>query len=78
MSKQYEYKTVQMSAKISGEHGGDDEAAEVLQAIIDKHATDGYEFYRVDTFRTVRPTGCLGFGEEEVIPHNVATFRRPK
>ena len=56
---------------------GTGEAAKSLQDAIDKHAMDGFEFYRVDTFAMQRPAGCLG-GNAEVTGYTVVTFRRPR
>lgn len=75
---QYEYTVVEMPANIWGEKGGKGEAARKLKSIIDEQAKDGFEFYRVDTFETTRPSGCLSFSGPKTITYNVVTFRRPK
>jgi len=74
----YEYKTVELPANIAGSASGKGEAARTLQAVIDQHAVDGFEFYRVDSFTVSRPQGCLLGGQQQITAYNVVTFRRPK
>lgn len=70
----YEYKTAQIPANIHSKN--DNAAAGALQTVIDREAVDGWEFYRTDSFSTMKPQGCLGIGQPLVLAHNVATFRR--
>jgi hypothetical protein len=72
----YRYKTVQVPSVITANARGQDTAlAEYMQGILDVQAAAGWEFYRVDTFTTVVPQGCLG-GQAQVTPYNVITFRQ--
>lgn len=52
-----------------------------LQSVVDKHAVDGWEFFRIDEFHTSSPHGCLGIMlpmEPAKHVHYVVTFRRSK
>ena len=56
-----EYKMVQLPPNIrlqtSTQRGN--EAAEYLQTVANKHAADGWEFFRIDTIGVTVPPGCL-------------------
>ena len=58
----YEYKMVQVPPNIvvQAEEQQGQEAAHFLQALANKWAREGWEFYRVDTVGVVTPAGCLG------------------
>ena len=72
----YDYKTAAIPANLISKGEGA-AAAQVLQQVIDREATEGWEFYRVDSFTTTRPPGCFSFGQPgETASFNVATFRR--
>lgn len=79
----YEYKMVQVPPTIvvkESEYRGQ-EAAYYLQSIVNELATEGWEFYRVDTIGVVTKPGCLGalLGQKETLrEYYVVTFRRPK
>ena len=77
----YEYKMVQVPPGISvqsKDHRGN-EAAAYLQTIVDSHAQDGWEFYRVDEIGvTVKPDCIAGlFGQTDSYSlYYVVSFRR--
>ena len=72
----YKYKTIQVPSVITANAKGQDTAlATYMQGILDEQSAQGWEFYRVDTFTTVVPQGCLG-GQAQVTPYNVITFRQ--
>lgn len=54
-------------------------AASGFGAVVRTHAVDGWEYYRLESFPTYHPPGCLGslfgFGGQVVIV-KVAVFRR--
>ncbi len=59
----YEYNVVPFIGRIRG--GKFDErsaaaVAEQLEAVITEHATDGWEFYRIDQVQIEVKPGCLG------------------
>lgn len=67
---------VEVQAK---EHKGN-EAASYLQTVVNKHAKEGWEFYRVDTIGVAVKPGCFDalFGKKtEVSNYYVISFRRP-
>jgi len=76
----YQYKTVPVAPAIgvASKKKQGHQAAAHLQSVLDEHAVDGWEFFRIDTFDVHRPAGCLAiFGEgTEVTAYYVATFRR--
>lgn len=72
----YRYKTVQVPSAIAANAKQQDSALAIyMQGILDEQAAQGWEFYRVDTFTTVVPQGCL-IGQSQVTPYNVITFRQ--
>lgn len=77
----YEYKMVQIPPTIvvkAKEHVGN-EAAHYLQTMANDMATQGWEFYRVDTVGVVVKPGCLMsfFGKSaEAFEYYVVTFRK--
>lgn len=78
----YTYKMVQVPPNISvamkGRKGN--EAAGYLQAVVNEHASDGWEFQRVDAIGVQVKPGCLAglFGQKEEQEHYyVITFRKP-
>ncbi len=71
---------VQLAPVITVEQGKEkgDEAAMYLQSIVNEHAKQGWEFYRVDAIGIVSKPGCLAgiFGAKETaLEYYVATFR---
>jgi len=77
----FEYRMVQVPPNIvvQAEQKQGQEAAQFLQALANKWAKDGWEFYRVDTVGVVTPAGCLGalLGQQsQVTSFYVVTFRR--
>lgn len=79
----YEYKMVQIPPAISvnAREARGQEAAYYLQGVVNEHAAQGWEFYRVDTIGVVTNPGCLGslLGQKQsVIDYFVVTFRKSK
>lgn len=57
----YKYKMVQIPPNIAvqmKEHKGN-EAAAYLEAVVNEHASQGWEFYRVDSFGVELQPGCF-------------------
>lgn len=78
----YEYQMVQIppNITINTKNQRGNEAATYLQRIIDGHADEGWEFYRVDQVGVHSKPGCLAglFGaREQTTYYNVVSFRRP-
>ena len=78
----FEYKMVQIPPNVSVQaQAQGNEAAGYMQSVVNSEATEGWEFYRVDSIGVeVRP-GCLGglFGRKaEGSVYHVITFRRKK
>lgn len=77
----YEYRMIQMPPTIvvpAKELRGQ-EAAYYLQSIANEQASQGWEFYRVDTVGVVVQPGCLAMllgAKQSVVEYFVATFRR--
>lgn len=77
----YEYKMIQIPPNISVQaksHKGN-EAAAYLQNVVNNEATEGWEFYRVDSIGVEVQPGCLAglFGQRsEGTTYHVITFRR--
>jgi hypothetical protein len=76
----YEYKMQQLPPAIQASNAQqmNTVAASLLQNLVDQHAVDGWEFFRVDQFMVIEPTGCLNSGKEARVPYYVVTFRRNK
>ncbi len=77
----YVYRMVQVPPAIAvrakDERGK--EAAGYLESEVNKQATQGWEFYRVDTIGVVTKPGCLSslFGaKEQYLQYYVITFRQ--
>jgi hypothetical protein len=79
----YEYKMVQVPPAIqvsAKEHKGN-EAAEYLESKVNEMASQGWEFYRVDTIGVSLKPGCLAAlsgKKEDMHNYYVITFRKPK
>ena len=75
----YDYKMAQMPLgfKASRVEELGDLAAQNLAKVVGDNAVDGFEFYRVDAFTVVEPTGCSNSGKEANTQCYVVTFRRP-
>lgn len=78
----YQYKMVQVppNIEVKAKKQKGNEAAAYLQSIVNANASDGWEFYRVDTIGvSVRP-GCIAslLGQKEaLINYYVVSFRKP-
>ncbi|MEM5368965.1 DUF4177 domain-containing protein [Paraburkholderia azotifigens] len=78
----FEYKMVQVPPNIAvraREHRGN-EAAAYLEGVVNEHARDGWEFYRVDSIGVNVQPGCFDalFGRKaQSATYYVVTFRRP-
>lgn len=56
-------------------------AADYLESVVNKNATDGWEFYRVDLIGVSEEPGCLaGLGGQKATNQQyfVVTFRKPR
>jgi hypothetical protein len=86
----YQYKMVQVPAKIqvrAKNHQGN-EAAVYLEGIVNEHARDGWEFYRIDEIGVSLKSGFLaaivGFlasimeEQEKTSAYYVVSFRKPQ
>ncbi|MDH5301427.1 MAG: DUF4177 domain-containing protein [Gammaproteobacteria bacterium] len=79
----FEYKMVQIPPNITVEmktHRGN-EAAAYLESVVNEYASDGWEFYRVDSVGVRLQPGCfaaLGGKKEENSLYYVITFRKEK
>jgi len=77
----YEYQMVQVPPNVTVEakkHKGN-EAAAYLQEVVNIHAKDGWEFYRIDTIGVETTPGCLDglLGKKaELLRYHVISFRR--
>jgi len=77
----YTYKMVQIPPNISvqmKEHKGN-EAAAYLQNVVNEHAENGWEFYRIDSIGVQVKPGCfdvLRGKKEENNMYHVITLRR--
>lgn len=78
----YEYKMVQVPRDLATMKGqADGLAANMLQRIVDQHATGGWEFYRIDNLTITEKPGCFGAlsgKKEEFNAVGVVCFRREK
>lgn len=76
----FEYQMVQLPSSISVDNEQGNEAALMLQNVVNGQASQGWEFFRVDTFGVYEPPGCFGAltGDKGTTrQYHVATFRRP-
>ena len=78
--KSYAYRVVQIPAniQISRKHFQGGEAASYMESVINEHAAQGWEFYRVDQIGVQVNPGCLGalLGREaSELKYYVITFR---
>jgi len=77
----YEYRMVQIPPNVAvdaAKHKGN-EAAAYLQEVVNTHAKDGWEFYRIDRIGVVTKPGCLDglVGKKDELNHYyVISFRR--
>jgi hypothetical protein len=77
----YQYKMVQVPPNIevqANTHRGD-EAAAYLENIVNTHARDGWEFYRIDPLGVNVKPGCIAglLGQKEAsITYYVISFRK--
>ena len=78
----YQYRMVQVPPNIAvqaKQHVGN-EAAAYLEGLVNAHAQEGWEFFRVDEIGVKVTPGCLAslFGQKEAFSnYYVITFRRP-
>ncbi|WP_236191536.1 DUF4177 domain-containing protein [Pseudomonas paraglycinae] len=78
----YVYKMVQVPPNIevrAKEHRGN-EAAAYLQNVVNSHAEDGWEFYRIDTIGVSVKPGCFDtlLGKKNVLTeYYVISLRKP-
>lgn len=78
--QRYIYKMVQIPPNITVREQKGAEAAAYLERVVNSHATEGWEFYRVDPVGVRVQPGCLGILmgiKEGEATYYVITFRRP-
>ncbi len=79
----FKYKMVQIPPNITVQmkaHKGN-EAAVYLENVVNKHASDGWEFQRIDSIGVQVQPGCMGAttgGKTENSSYYVITFRKEK
>ncbi|MFD2641870.1 hypothetical protein [Pseudomonas japonica] len=78
----YVYKMVQVppNVEVQAKNHKGNEAAAYLQQVVNSHAEDGWEFYRVDTIGVSVQPGCFDamFGKKATVSdYYVISFRRP-
>jgi hypothetical protein len=81
LASPYEYKMVQMAPNLKVQEGTSlrGQAASYLEDVVNEHAEDGWEFFRVDQVGLRINPGCLGWfmgSRERTIVYYVITFRR--
>lgn len=77
----YEYFMVQVPPNIQVKQSSGQDAAAYLQNVANQYASQGWEFYRVDTVGVMVAPGCLGMlmgGKQSFNEYYVITFRRQK
>ena len=84
----HEYRMLPLPSALAerGKQAAAAAAANAFAEFVNAEASEGWEFYRVDTFTTYEyEKGCLttltGSGKKDVVgssQYYVATFRRPK
>ncbi len=78
----YEYKMIQIPRTLQVTAKTQDTAlASLMQDLVNQHAVDGWEFYRVDSLSVMVPAGCLTalFGARETYTqYSVVCFRKPR
>jgi hypothetical protein len=79
----YEYMMVQIPPTISVKEKDvrGNEAAHYLQSLANEQASQGWEFYRVDSVGVVSQPGCLASllgAKQTLIEYYVVTFRRER
>ena len=75
------YKMVQVPPRIlvKGSTQQGTEAASYLQSVVNEHATEGWEFFRVDPIGVQTQPGCLAslLGQQAAeVTYYVVTFRK--
>lgn len=76
----YEYKTVPCAKALQVRSAkDDDQAIRAFSGIINAEATNGWEFYSMETINISEPGGCLSGGQNNRnVSYNMLVFRRPK
>ncbi|WP_410685921.1 DUF4177 domain-containing protein [Avibacterium paragallinarum] len=73
----YTYKMVQVPPNIvANKKHITTAAADYLQSVVNEHAADGWEFFRVDNFSTEEAQGCFSGGKSTMRTYKVITFRK--
>ncbi|MCT8824349.1 DUF4177 domain-containing protein [Glaesserella parasuis] len=73
----YTYKMIQVPPNIIADRKNiQTAAADYLQEVVNTHAEEGWEFYRIDDFSTEEKAGCLSGGKLTIRLYKVITFRR--
>ncbi len=69
------YKMIQLPPNIIvGQKQTGSEAAVYLEGVVNQHARDGWEFFRIDSFGVHTQPGC--FSRARFQSYYVATFRK--
>jgi len=79
----YIYKMVQVppNIEVRAKEQRGNEAAAYLQDVVNTHAENGWEFYRIDTIGVSVKPGCFDalFGKKDVLSHYyVISLRKPR
>jgi hypothetical protein len=75
----YEYVVHQLPPNLSAEAKDEGSAlSKYLTQYMNKMASEGWEFYRMDSMDETVPRGCLSFGGPITRTFIIATFRRKK
>lgn len=77
----YDYFMVQVPPNIQVKQSSGNDAAAYLQSAANQYASQGWEFYRVDTVGVVVAPGCLALllgAKQSITQYYVITFRRQK
>jgi hypothetical protein len=83
LSRMYIYKMVQVppNIEVRAKEQRGNEAAAYLQNVVNSHAEDGWEFYRIDTIGVSVKPGCFDalLGKKDVLSHYyVISLRKPR
>lgn len=74
----YEYQMVQSSPTVLQDKKEEGSAAKWLQELSNRWASNGWEFYRVDSMAVQMPGGCMTGGQPgETRTVMIVTFRKP-
>lgn len=74
----YQYKMIQVPPNISvrAKDNKNGIAAQYLESVVNKWASEGWEFQRVDTIGIEEKPGCFAGKSKGVVNYYVITFRK--